>query len=143
MANKISNTELIQHTTVRLECLLIDNSISVGTGFYFAFEKGKNSWDRLTIITNKHVIKDSQNLTIYLTPSDTDKLPNYTANFSTTLNISEKDWIFHPDGNIDLCILPFSNLYDNLVFDKGDLFIYAYNKEYLADSDKLENLRRM
>lgn len=137
---KISNTELIQHTTVRLECLLNDDSVSVGTGFYFAFEKGENGWDRLTIITNKHVIKNSLNLTIYLTPFDTENLPNYTANFATTLNISEKDWIFHPDEIVDLCILPFEKFHASLVSEKGDFFIYAYNKEYLADYDKLENL---
>lgn len=107
MTNKLSNTELIQHTTVRLECLLNDNSLSVGTGFYFAFEKGENSWDRLTIITNKHVVKNSTKLTVYLTPFDDDKQPNYAANFSTTLNINEASWIFHPDDKIDLCILPF------------------------------------
>lgn len=140
MANKLSNSELIQLTTVRLECLLNDQSISVGTGFYFAFEKADRSFDRLTIITNKHVIKNSQNLTIYLTPFDKDKNPNYTSNFAATLNIREEDWIFHPDDEIDLCILPFSKFYDSLVSNKGEFYIYPYSKEYLADYNKLEEL---
>lgn len=138
--SNLSKTELIQHTTVRLECLLNDNTVSVGTGFYFAFQKNENSWDRLVIITNKHVVENSVGLTIYLTPYDDDKNPNYSANFPASLKISEKDWIFHPDESIDLCILPFDKFYDDLILSLGDFFIFAYNKEYLADNEKLESL---
>ena len=140
MTDKLSNTEILQHTTVRLECTLNDNTISVGTGFYFAFQKNTDSWDRLVIITNKHVVENSKNLTIYLTPVDSKNQPDYTANFSTTLNISESDWIFHPDDNVDLCILPFDKFYDDLVAIKGDFYIFPYIKEYLADEEKLESL---
>jgi hypothetical protein len=140
MSDKISNTEILQHTTVRLECMLINNTISVGTGFYFAFQKNKDSWDRLVIMTNKHVVKNSKNLTIYLTPLNDKNQPDYIANFSTTLNISESDWIFHPDDNVDLCILPFDKFYDDLVSKKGDFFIFPFSKEYLADDEKLESL---
>jgi Trypsin-like peptidase domain len=140
MVDKISNSELLQHSTVRLECELDDNKISVGTGFYFAFQKTESSWDRLVIVTNKHVVKDSKNLTIYLTPFNNEKQPDYCANFSTTLNISETDWLFHPDDSIDLCILPFDKFHDDLVLTKGDFFIFAYSKEYLADKEKLESL---
>lgn len=138
--SKLSNTELIQLTTVRLECLSGDGGISVGTGFYFAFKKDRNSWDKLVIVTNKHVIKDSISLTIYLTPLDDNKNPNYSANFSKTINIKESDWIMHPEEQIDLCILPFDKFYDRLVLEVGDFYFFAYNKEYLADKDKLENL---
>lgn len=140
MANQLSKTELIQHTTVRLECLLADNSISVGTGFYFAFQRNENSWDRLVIVTNKHVVRNSKELTVYLTPIDDDNLPNYSANYSISLNISEADWIFHPDDDIDLCVLPFNKFYDDIISKKGDFFLFAYDKQYLADKDKLESL---
>lgn len=140
MGNKLSTTELLQHTTVRLECTLSDNSISVGTGFYFAFEKQEASWDRLAIVTNKHVVKNSISLTFYLTPIDDEQQPDYTANFQATLNISESDWIFHPDPNVDLCILPFDKFCDDLVANYGDFFIFAYDNEYLADKRKLESL---
>lgn len=33
-----------------------------------------------------------------------------------------------------------TNFYDNLLSEKGEFFIYAYNKEYLADKEKLESL---
>jgi len=137
---KLSNTELIQHTTVRLECSLKDGSVSVGTGFYFAFEKKENSWNKLVIVTNRHVVEDSVKLTIYLTPYDENRNPDYTSNFATTLDIQESDWIAHPDCNIDLCILPFDIFYDSLVDRVGNFYLFAYNKEYLADIQKLESL---
>lgn len=138
--SKLSNTELIQQTTVRLECDLINGKKSLGTGFYFAYQKDENSWDRLVIVTNKHVVKESINLTIYLTPMDDDHKPNYTANFPTTINIKESDWIIHPNPNIDLCILPFDKFYDKLINDVGKFYFFAYNKEYIADIKILETL---
>lgn len=138
--SKLSNTELIQHSTVRLECELSNGQKSVGTGFYFAFQKNEISWDKIVIATNKHVIQDSINLTIYLTPIDTHNNPNYTKNFPSTIDIKETDWIPHPSGNIDLCVLPFDKFYDNLFKSVGDFFIFAYSKENLADIQKLESL---
>jgi len=138
--SNLSTTELIQHTTVRLECTLINGATSVGTGFYFAFEKNENSWNRLVIVTNKHVVRDSTDLTIYLTPFDNNKNPNYSANFSKTIYIKESDWIPHPEDEVDLCILPFDKFHDNLIESVGDFFIEAYNKEDLADAQKSENL---
>lgn len=82
----LSNTEIIQHTTVRLECLLKNGSKSVGTGFYFAFHKDEKSWDKIVVVTNKHVIKDSIKLTLYLTPIKADNNPDYLNNFNITLD---------------------------------------------------------
>ncbi|TGL55336.1 serine protease [Leptospira ognonensis] len=138
--SKLTNTELLQHTTVRLECQLANGSLSVGTGFYFAFQKNETSWNKLAILTNKHVVKDSINLKIYITPLDIEKNPNYTSNFHTTIMIKESDWIAHPDNNIDLCMLPFHKFHNDLVRKVGEFFIFAYNKEYLADNNILESL---
>ncbi|MEJ7683096.1 MAG: hypothetical protein WKG06_35625 [Segetibacter sp.] len=57
------------------------------------------------------------------------------------MNIGQSDWIFHPDDDIDLCILPFDKFYGNLILRHGEFFIFAYNSEYLADNAKLETLR--
>ncbi|XDD53032.1 serine protease [Leptospira sp. WS4.C2] len=138
--DKLSNSELLQLSTVRLECAMTNGQTSVGTGFYFAFENTETEIDRIAIITNKHVIKDSINLTIWITPIDNDKKPNYTSNFKTTISIMESDWIEHPDTEIDLCILPFHKFYDDLVLKVGKFFIFAYTKKYLANSEKLNSL---
>lgn len=140
MTKKMSNSEIIQHTTVRLECQLKNGRLSVGTGFYFAFEKNENNYDRLTIITNKHVIKDSLKLTIHLTPIDNEGLPQYSASYSETLDVAEKDWIFHPEENVDLCALPFGAYYDKIFKRNGEIFLYPFSKMYLADTEKLEDL---
>lgn len=136
----LSKTELIQHTTIRLECSLTNGNTSVGTGFYFAYEKNENSLDRLVIVTNRHVVRNSVNLTIYLTPLDENNNPNYTLNFPKTIDIQESDWIPHPEEQVDLCILPFDKFYDTLIKNVRDFFLFAYNKEYLADKEKLESL---
>jgi hypothetical protein len=140
LSKKLSNSELLQHTTIRLECTLPDGSISVGTGFYFAFEKVENSWNKLAIITNKHVVENSISLTIYLTPFNQELGPDYSSNFRTTLNIKQSDWLFHPQDEIDLCFLPFTSFYDDVVSKHSDFFFFAYDKQYLADDKKLETL---
>lgn len=139
--SKLSNTELIQHTTIRLECLLNNGGNSVGTGFYFAFHKDETQWDKIVIITNKHVIRNSVNLTVFLTPLDSEKKPDYVKNFSITIDVKENDWIAHPEDSIDLCILPYDLLNEKIkTITNEDFYFFAYNKEYLADFDKLESL---
>jgi len=49
---------VITLSTLRLECSTSVGS-SVGTGFLFSFDCGNNQ-SAITIITNKHVIRDAQ-----------------------------------------------------------------------------------
>ena len=53
MPQDLSASELLTHSTVRIECELQNKDTSTGTGFFYHVENG----DRLipVIITNKHV----------------------------------------------------------------------------------------
>ena len=62
-------------------------------------------------MTNKHVVKNALSGQLILSLCD-DK-NNYLAKKTHTHNITEfeKAWIFHPDANVDLCVLPIHQFY--------------------------------
>ena len=54
--------------------------------------------------------------------------------------MKEKDWIHHPDENIDLSVLPLSPIFTEMKIDlRKEMFLKFYNKSFL-DQDTLEML---
>ena len=89
MDQKLSNSDALLQSVIRLECDLNNGKKSTGTGFYFAYSRTESGWDKIVIATNKHVIEKSITLTVYLTPLNEDHLPDYCSNYILKLNVSE------------------------------------------------------
>lgn len=102
----ISTSEKLMFSTVRIECVLSDNTISTGTGFYYNFldnDKGAI----IVIITNKHVIKGAVKGTIHVALSDDGNTPVIGKYHTVDFNDFENKWFPHPDENVDLCMFFF------------------------------------
>nr|WP_321497223.1 serine protease [uncultured Methanolobus sp.] len=99
-----SITEQLVHTTTRIESHLIQGN-SVGTGFFFMF-KFDDGMEVPVIITNKHVINGGIKGFFRLTKADTDGNPIYSEHETIKLDNFAKQWIPHPNSEVDLCILP-------------------------------------
>ncbi|MBN6066772.1 trypsin-like peptidase domain-containing protein [Aggregatibacter actinomycetemcomitans] len=100
------------HSTVRLECSLINGSTSVGTAFVFSFKSPQSdSWIPV-FVTNKHVVKGAI-IGNFLLTSSKDEMPNYGDFIQFSIPDFENQWIFHPDNNIDLCIMPIAQILNN------------------------------
>lgn len=97
--------ELLAYATVRLECILSNGVISTGTGFVMAFLVRR---DRNTsvpvILTNKHVVRGSVSVRFVFTEVIEGKASKTLLTFD--LPVGEKDWIKHPNEDIDLCAMP-------------------------------------
>lgn len=136
----MTNSELISLSTVHLECHLNDRTVANGTGFYFSFTRSKTTANDIVIITNKHVVEDSSRLKIKLFP-EKDQKPDYENHFDYYLDVKESDWIFHPDVDVDLCMIPLENYLDEIEKDHGPIFFYPLDKSQIPNTSDIDDFR--
>jgi len=101
---ELSIFEKLGLCTIRIECELDNGATSTGTGFFVKFGENENNFIP-AIITNKHVVRDSNKGTLFFTLSD-DNAPAYGKNHRFNISDFESAWRMHPDPEIDLCALP-------------------------------------
>ncbi|HOH98161.1 MAG TPA: serine protease [Candidatus Cloacimonadota bacterium] len=107
--DSLSIAQKLAYTTVRLECMKIDGSKSIGTGFFY---KCAEDGDRHVpvIFTNKHVVRGASVGRFLLNLEDSNGKPMIGNSVPVELNNFESRWYFHPDDNIDLCAMPIAPL---------------------------------
>jgi len=125
--------ENILFTTVRIEATLPNNSISMGTGFIFNYVKNNKQY--LFVVTNKHVIKDSIEGRLTFNQSDGEK-PILSKVFTIEYPNFEKQWIGHPQQDIDVAIMPFAPVLNELSNRGVQIFFKSLTPD-LIPSDKL------
>lgn len=104
MERKLSTSEILQHSTVRIECLEAGAVVSTGTGFFFGFCQETDGRNVPAIVTNKHVVEGASHGRLILTLTNEKNVP-LDQRYSFDIFDFEKSWIPHPDGNTDLCVL--------------------------------------
>lgn len=103
--------EFLYHTTVK-----IITDIGSGTGFFFAFKGLRNFKDFMPVlITNKHVIEGGKKCSLVFNIADENMRPKYngqniTLEFENFFELA----MYHPDKDVDLCILPIGNILSQL-----------------------------
>ena len=107
--------ENILFTTVRIEASLPNNSTSTGTGFVFNYVRNDKQY--LFIVTNKHVIKNSIKGKLTFNQSDGEK-PILGKVFTIDYSNFESQWIGHSQDDVDVAIMPFGPVYNEL-YSKG------------------------
>ncbi len=125
--------ENILFTTVRIEASLPDNSTRTGTGFVFNYEKNDKQY--LFVVTNKHVIKNSIKGKLAFNLSDGEK-PILGKVFTINYSNFESQWIGHPQDDIDVAIMPFAPVLNEL-YNKGVQIFFKSITSDLIPSDKL------
>jgi len=125
--------ENILFTTVRIEVTLPNNSISMGTGFIFNYVKNNKQY--LFVVTNKHVIKDSIEGRLTFNQSDGEE-PILGKVFTIEYPNFEKQWIGHPQQDIDVAIMPFAPVLNELSNRGVQIFFKSLTPD-LIPSDKL------
>lgn len=107
----LSISEQLMYSTVRLECELLGGGRSVGTAFFFALPHQEEDKHIPLIVTNKHVVKDATKGKFLLTQADEDENPLDANHIPVELDDFENRWIFHPEKDVDLCVMTFAPIY--------------------------------
>ena len=118
----LSLTEQLQYVTVRIEVELNDGQVSTGTGFFFSLCDKEESHVPV-IVTNKHVISGGKRATFRLTTAHDDGTPNDSKYIDILLTDVEKQFIQHPEADIDLAILPIAPLIQQ-AHERGESIFY-------------------
>lgn len=128
----LSISEQLMHLTIRLECELYDGSISTGTGFLFSFTIDEETHIPL-LVTNKHVVQDSKKLSFVLTKANNGHpIVGQVEKIIIEQNFDQY-WILHPDPNIDLAVLPLSQIYRDLQNRNISIYAPALNETFIPD----------
>lgn len=140
MANNLSVSEQLMYSTVRIECLLANGQGSTGTGFFFRFlESGDIHVP--CIVTNKHVVTGAIEGRIIFTLEDDHGDPINTEHMPVTYNNFENRWIFHPEADIDLCVLPIGDIIQQIEEEKGrKVFYRSFDKSLIPPFEQLNQL---
>lgn len=139
MGHDLSLSEQLAFSTVRIECTLKSGDISAGTGFIFRFADTGDSYVP-AIVTNKHVIRDSVEGKFNLTLSDYNNNPIISEHLCLIIDNFMGNWIFHPDQNIDLCIMPITHLLNQSMKIGKRFFFISLDKSLIPTSEELSNL---
>lgn len=112
MDTQLSLTDLLNYTTVRIEIETTDGEMKTGTGFFFKFNESDKGFNPV-IITNKHVVENAKFGAFYLNPTNERGMPldkeKKKLNFNNEFEDFEDRWKFHPDEDVDLCVMGFTD----------------------------------
>lgn len=129
--------EYLIRNTIRIETET-QNGTGSGTGFFYEFQIDNSHIP--VIVTNKHVIKDSNIGHLYFSICNSNG--EIIANDKHRIDITdfEKAWIKHPDDNIDLCIMPIAQLVEELLSKNINPAYSILTKENIPLSDNIKEL---
>lgn len=137
-------SEKLMYSTIRIECKDTEGNISTGTGFFFNFlENPADKTSVPAIITNKHVVEGSVIGEFLFTLSDNQGNPLDRCHHRFTVKDFESAWRFHPDPEVDLCVMPIANIIRILMNKNQNPFYIPFFKDLIPTIHQLETLGAM
>lgn len=137
-------SEKLMYSTIRIECEDTEGNVSTGTGFFFNFLE--NPIDKTcvpAIITNKHVVERSVKGKFLFTLSDNQGNPLDRYHYSFTVEDFRSAWRFHPNPEVDLCVMPIGDIITILRNKNQNPFYIPFSKSQIPTIYQLETLGAM
>ena len=125
--------------TTRIESYNKDDiQTTVGTGFFFSFEKmGKT---HMLLITNKHVIGNHDTICIHLSGAS-NGVPLYNNHYNLEINgdISAIKYL-HPNKDVDLCAIDITKQLFDLSKMGKSYFIRSFQPQNIPTKDDIDDI---
>ncbi len=123
-------------TTVRIEASNKDKQgTSTGTAFVFSYPY--QDGDALFLVTNKHVVADSDTSKFFFTVSDGEK-PLIGQRFD--IDLHGQGWFGHPEPNIDITITPLVPIIIEIEKTGKHVFFKTIPHSFIPTSSQLDEL---
>ncbi|HCX99871.1 MAG TPA: serine protease [Bacteroidales bacterium] len=136
----LSLLEQLCFSTTRIETEDSFGNKYSGTGFFFdlSFDEGRSI---PLIITNKHVVRNMVKGKFRFTKADSANKPNYTDHFTITFDVDfEEMWTFHPEPDIDLCVLAIQPLVRAAKAMGHTLFFRSLDNSLIPSKEQIKEL---
>jgi len=141
---KLTPSEMLMYSTIRIECADSNGNISTGTGFFFRFlEDSESKTNVPVIITNKHVIENNISGKLLFTLSDKNGEPMDKIHHTFNITDFRSAWTFHPNPEVDLCAMPIAQIINILNSQEKKPFFIPFNKQLIPSQEQLENFSAM
>lgn len=137
---KFSIFEQLCFSTIRLQTYNNIGQSFCGSGFFYNLQMDEKTIIPL-IVTNKHVVRGMTKGLFRFTKADADGNPIHKEHFTINYEDNfEKSWYFHPDANVDLCVLPIQPLLNNAEERKIRLFYRCFDDSLIPTKEIIESL---
>lgn len=128
------------HTTTLLETDLGNGAAGSGTGFFFEInhpEISENDYSQF-IATNKHVIDGARKVTAHITRMQ-DNSPVYGEQIAIEIDLIDNpnSTIYHPDSNVDLCLINISDVRENYASQGTELYMLNFDSSMIPTEEQL------
>jgi hypothetical protein len=135
----LSRVDRLSYSTIRIECKLSNRRISTGTGFFFDFIS-RDGHSVPAIVSNRHIIEGAATGLLRFTAAARDGSPDNGNYYTLNLPDFEKQWIPHPDPDIDLCVMPIAPILTALKKHGTDIFRQPYHASLIPSDELLSGL---
>lgn len=136
---KLSLMEQLCFSTTRIETYDANGNSYSGTGFFFRLGNDENKKIPL-VVTNKHVVKGMTKGFFILTKADSNGNPMHKDHLKIRIDQFEQKWIFHPDDDVDLCVLPVANILYSAQVQGVPLFYRTFENTHIPNREKINGL---
>ena len=131
--------EQLCFSTTRIETKDANGNGYSGTGFFFSYKHNESKIVPL-IVTNKHVVRGMTTGMFKLTKADANGKPIHKDHFQIQIDKFEQSWLFHPDNNVDLCVLPVANILNIAQAHGVSLFYRSFDETIIPNKEQLNTL---
>ncbi|MDO9537840.1 MAG: serine protease [Thermoplasmata archaeon] len=142
MVSKLSPSEQLAHSTVRIECELANGLTGTGTGFFFRFVESEGIHVP-AIVTNKHVVAGARKGQFLMTLGDANGEPLQQTHHAFLFDNFEQMWIPHPDKDIDLCTMPIAPILEAAKKESKQLFYISLDKSLIPSKAEYDDMALM
>lgn len=136
-----SASEYLMYSTIKIECEYKGGTQGSGTGFFFSFSTNIANASIPVIVTNKHVIRNSEYAKLRFTKRDSNGKPLDLEHYLVQISNFEQRWIMHPDENVDICVMPIATILNSAEESGHGLFFTSLIESMLVPNNKLDSLK--
>jgi hypothetical protein len=138
--NKLSASEMLAYSTVRIECEF-DSGGGTGTGFFFQFLNDPETGMHVpVVITNKHVVAGAKRGRLIFCKKNKEGDPLDKEHFQVYFDDFESLWKMHPDSNVDLCAMAIGPFLNEAAKNGDHLYYIPLDKSLIPNESQLNQL---
>lgn len=141
---KLTISEKLGYSTIRIECLYPNGSTGFGTGFFYNFCGNiQKDMSIPVIITNKHVVQGAIKCRLVFVKKNKDGSPNDLEHHEVVIDNFAVTWLGHSEEEVDLCAIPIGGLLNHYLGQGVELFFIPIREENLPTPEIIEEFSSM